>query len=534
MAARRPPSICLACQVRQVIVSRRRPHVPRRRRLGTLAIVPERGNDISHGAIVRNRRAIERRGQGQSAVTVSTALPAWQLEEQPSDVQEAFRSLEELWKTKHLRIPILSGLSNPWPKERHARPHNEKRPASPKLVLPESNAAPISHSNFRATLALAVTDKLTRSVLRAQLLRCQNPPDVLRIVATALTMSRQTRQSLEALHEPIVRALYRCRDQVDDTAVLRTVNGIYSRYRVYGVHFDDQLLAFGLKFSARCRGLHNMKRYLRAIRKRGIGMTSNVFRATIAKFSIGHRGLGEIRNGRWQRSDLLQVLLGFDDCASLPKEEQFHLGTFLVRDDWQYLHGWIAALARCKAVDVMWEEWTLWKNCQARRQARRLASISPSMTTKTRGDYWFVEQMTYSGGLKEAWDMVEETDSDLGRLKDRIMFRLLDGVDYCSQAVWDAQGDAIRARLLRKCDVELGKIEKAFGVSWVPTSLEDEGEGYHVLFEDQEKVLEAMSSDSFKLEEDYGYPYEGVVPEKERWVHDAVEEVEETKGGEDG
>ncbi|KAK3630382.1 hypothetical protein LTR56_006941 [Elasticomyces elasticus] len=533
MATRRPPSICLACQVRQVIVSRRRPHVPRRRRLGTLAVVPERGNDISHGAIVRNRRAIERRGQGPSAVTVSTALPAWQLEEQPADVQEAFRSLEELWKTKHLRIPILSGLSNPWPKERHARPHNEKRPAPTKLVLPESNAAPISHANFRSTLALAVTDKLTRSVLRAQLLRCQNPPDVLRIVATALTMSKQTRQSLEALHEPIVRALYRCRDQVDDTAVLRTVNGIYSRYRVYGVHFDDQLLAFGLKFSARCRGLHNMKRYLRAIRKMGIGMTSNVFRATIAKFSIGHRGLGEIRNGRWQRGDLLQVLLGFDDCASLPREEQFHLGTFLVRDDWQYLHGWIAALARCKAVDVMWEEWMMWKNCQARRKARKLASISPSMTTKTRGDYWFVEQMTYSGGLKEAWAMVEETDSDLGRLKDRIMFRLLDGVEYCSAKVWEEQGDAIRARLVRKWDVELGKIEKAFGVSWVPTSLEDEGEGYHVLFEDQEKVLEAMSSDSFKLEEDYGYPYEGVVPEKERWVHDALE-IEETKGGEDG
>ncbi|KAK5732173.1 hypothetical protein LTR17_010750 [Elasticomyces elasticus] len=341
-------------------------------------------------------------------------------------------------------------------------------------------------------------------------------------------MSRQTRQSLEALHEPIVRALYRCRDQVDDTAVLRTVNGIYSRYRVYGVHFDDQLLAFGLKFSARCRG-----------------MTSNVFRATIAKFSIGHRGLGEIRNGRWQRSDLLQVLLGFDDCSSLPKEEQFHLGTFLVRDDWQYLHGWIAALARCKAVDVMWEEWTLWKNCQARRDARKLASISPAMTTKTRGDYWFVEQMTYSGGLREAWAMVEATWTDLGRLKDRIMMRLLDGVEFCSVGVWEVQGGVIRGRLVGKWDFELGKIEKAFGVSWVPTTLEEgtgldgpgslegEGEGYHVLFEDQEKVLEAMSSDSFKLEEDYGYPYEGVVPEKERWLHDALE-VEGTKGGEDG
>ncbi|TKA68798.1 hypothetical protein B0A55_09018 [Friedmanniomyces simplex] len=465
------------------------------------------------------------------AVAVANALPAWELEDQPADVRDAFRSLEDLWKTKHLRIPILNSLSNPWPKAGNRRGHNEKRPSQVQLELPESNEAPISHSTFRRNLSLALNGKLTRQVLRAQLFRCQRHTEVLRIVATALTMSRQTRLSIAVLHEPIVRALYRSRALVDDAEILSTINTIYSRYQVYNVHFHDQLLAFGLKFAARVRTVNGMKKYLRIIRERGIGMTSNVFRATIAKFSIGHRGLGEIRNGRWLRSDLLQVLMGFDDCTHLPPEQQYHLRTFLSRDDWQYLHGWIAALSRCKHVEELWWEWLVWKNSEARRKPKKLATITPMVTTKTRGDYWFVEQMTYSGGLEEAWKIVGETETDVGLLKDRIIFALLDGLQYCPESVRQTQSGSIRRHFLRKYDVELRKIERALSVAWVPTDLDDEAEGYHVLLEDQEtEVLERLSDKDFKLQEDFGYPYESIVPPKERDLHDAVE-IDESAGG---
>ncbi|KAK0279814.1 hypothetical protein LTR35_008537 [Friedmanniomyces endolithicus] len=529
MTARRAPSICFACQARQELVGRRRPSimVPKRRKLEISAKAPRKragGIALASSPILSKSTSAEEAEHKRIAIVVANTLPAWALDDQPADIREAFRSLEDLWKTKHLRIPILKGLSNPWPEERHARSHNEKRPSPTQLQFPASSEAPISHLTFRQNLALARTSKLTRQVLRAQLLRCQRPTDVLRVVATALTMSRETRFSISAQHEPIVRALYRCRVLVDDAEVLSAVNAILSRYKVYDLHVADQLIAFGLKLAARVRTLKGMKKYLRIIRERGAGMNTNIFRATIAKFSIGHRGLGEIRNGRWLRADLLQVLMGFDDCTHLPLEKQFHLGTFLDRRDWQYLHGWIAALARCKHADEIWREWMIWKDSAARRWPKRLASINPSVTTKTRGDYWFLEQMTYSSGLKWAWKLVEETQPDVGKLRDRIVLTLLEGVEHCPRSVWQTQGETIRRLLLRKYDIELAKIERALSVAWVSTDLEDEAEGYHVLLEEQETVvMERLSHEDFKLEEDFGYPYESVVPSKERNLHDAAE-----------
>jgi len=105
--------------------------VPKRRRLETLAKAPaERAGGIALASspVLSRPTSVEDAEHKRIAIVVANALPAWELDDQPADVREAFRSLEDLWKTKHLRIPILKGLSNPWPEERHARSHNEKRP----------------------------------------------------------------------------------------------------------------------------------------------------------------------------------------------------------------------------------------------------------------------------------------------------------------------------------------------------------------------------------------------------------------------
>lgn len=527
MAARRAPSVCLACQARQALTGRRRPTSIKRRKMETLALgtMQDDGGMAMgmRGSSTMRRRNADEMDRKQTAVVVQEKLPDWDLKEQVDGVREALRGLEILWKEKDSRIRILQTLSNPWPKMRHSRMHNERRPSKSRLELPEANAAPIPHDVFKKNLAAATSDKLARQVLRAQLLRCETPYDIYRVIAVSLNMSKHTRMHLAALHEPIMRALYRCRNNVDDTEVLRTLNAIRGRFRAHGVPFDPQFLVLGLKFSARTRNLRGMKKYLGLMRERGMEMTSNVFRATIAKFSIGHRGLGEIRNGRWRRDELLQVLTGFQDAKHLPPEQQYHLGSFLDRDDWQYLHGWIAVLARCRHSMAVWEEWLLWKRSEARMKPKNLASCSPLMTTKTRGDYWFVEQMTYSGGLREAWQIFAETETQFSTLKERISTKLLEGLEYCPQSVWEAQGDNIRDALLKKYDRDLGLIEKALALAWVPTNLDDEAEGYHVLIDDQEDVLERLGAEDFKLEEDFGYPYESIVPVRERGLHDAAE-----------
>ena len=459
---------------------------------------------------------------------VAQAAPAWCMDKMAAELREAMKGFKSLYETRDKRVAILRTLSNPSALPKATGEHNKKRPAATtaNLILPEANAGPIPHAVFRQNILSTNNDKTLRQILRAQFLRAVAPSDIYRILATVFTLAgKEVRMALGALNEPLMRALYRCRAQSTDREVLRCITAICARYPVYDIPVSPQLIVLGLKFAARTRSLSGMKKYLHALRNldRGRHVNSNVFRATIAKFSIGHRGLGEIRNGRWRKDELLQVLTGFDDCLHLPPEKQYHLETFLDRSDWQYLHGWIAALARCRKVDAVWDEWLRWKATDARTRPKNLKCQSFMVTTKTRGDYWFIEQMTYAGGLEEAWKLVHATGMKLSVLHDRIKFKLLEGVDFCPPEIWMSQGDAIREHLLRKYDLELSAIEKALGVAWVPTNLDDDAEGYHVMIDDQETVMNRLGAGVSGVEDDFGYPWEGVVAPKDRPLHAAAE-----------
>nr|OQO25036.1 hypothetical protein B0A51_07129 [Rachicladosporium sp. CCFEE 5018] len=444
-------------------------------------------------------------------------MKQWSPSSNIDDIRAAVLSLDILIKSRDRRNEVLRKLSNPVPDVLTGRTHNENVIPPALLRLPEADGAPISHTAFRQKMKDATGYKEVRLVLRAQLLRCEWPRDILRIMAVAM-LHRKTAEQLCLLHEPIMRALYRCRNNVTDKDVLSAITVIFTRFNVAGLRPHDMLIHMGFKFAARARSLRGMKRFLRLQRERDNGMSRNQFRSVIAKFSIGHRGLGEIRNGRWRRSELLQVLTGFDDDADLPTEEQYHLGSFLHRQDWQYLHGWVAVLARCKASDAIWEEWRQWKICDARQRPKTLQSHA-RMNTRIRGDYWFIEQMAYSGDIKRAWQLLEESDVPFERLKSRVTHRLLDHLEFCT--VW---GDAIAAAMLRKYDHELGVIEKAFGVTWEAAG--EDGDGRHVLFRDQEEALEGLSAEDWTPNENFGFPHADNAPlatEQEQLLHDAPE-----------
>jgi hypothetical protein len=425
-------------------------------------------------------------------------------------LKEQIREIERMGKTKDQRLKTLSKIRNPFPEVTTQERAPSKKKKDPILQLPEAQAAPIPHDIFSERLRTARGEKHIRSLLSHQLSWCSTPEALIKVIATALLSGPRVHHHLAALHAPITRALYRCRSTVHDSEILRTITCIYGRYKVYNVTFDQQLLYLALKFAARTRSLRLMKKYLKVLRETGEDMSSNLFRAIVAKFSIGHRGLGEIRNGRWKRSELHQVCVGFSDCEHLPPEKQYHLGVWLVREDWQFLHGWLAVLARCGDVERLWHEWELWKKSPARVKPKKLMTDHVLGTTKDRGDYWLVEQMTYSGGLKEAWTIFGESNIPFSVLSDRIKMRMLEGAQYAT--VWN---ECIRKEMLRKYDFELKKIEKALGLRWVSASKSGEGcdagedgEGRHIPIEDQEDVLERLSADDWKLEEKYGYPDE--------------------------
>lgn len=463
-----------------------------------MALSARPGGD--EGIVLYGKGAAESEKERHAGPPAPDRGSQWSLQGVAEELREAYATLESLVQGRHERVRTLSRLSNPWPSFQQEFAHNQHHTSKASVELPEAKAAPVPHAVFRENVKSAPNGKAVRQVLRLQLLRCERPKELFRIVAVAM-QNQASAEAISILHEPVMRALYRCRNYVSDPQVLSTISTLVSRFTMANVHVHEQLLHMGLKFAARSRSLTGMQKYLRLIRARGVGMSSNVFRSVIAKFSIGHRGLGEIRNGRWRRRDLLQVLKGFEGTEHLPPDQQYHLETFLDRDDWQYLHGWVAVCARCRASDVIWDEWLMWKGSMARRRPKRLESQDRNMNTKVRGDYWFVEQMTYTGDLKRAWAMLQETSITFSRMKARVRNRLLEGVEHAG--IWTPQ---LREAMLEKYDTELTQIEKAFGVRWDPGK--EDGEGQHVLFRDQEEALEDLGKDDWQPEIDYGFPYD--------------------------
>jgi hypothetical protein len=509
MAACRTSTVCLSCRYHASIATRRRIQHSIRRNLQTAALRHNDGEQTGpHGV------GAEEGCEPGTIWSLTNAMKLWKTHTPTADVREAVLAFEVMVKQRDERQEVLRNLAKSRPQE----VYSAHVPTAGKVKLPEAQAAPISHAKYRELMRQTTSVKQVRHVLRAQLLRVRYPKDLLLVAAVAMQNSSHAEQ-LAILHEPVMRALYRCRETVTDAQVLDTCSIIVARLRFAGFHPHYQLITIGMKFAARARSIDGMKKYLKLVRERSSTMTSNLFRSVIAKFSIGHRGLGEIRNGRWRRSDLMQVLTGFEDCRHLPPEEQFHLGVFLDREDWQYLHGWVAVLARCRASDEVWAEWLLWKQNPARVRPKRLLSTERYMDTLWRGDYWFVEQMIYTGDVKRAWRILEDTAIDFGSLKDRIRTRLLDGAEHASR--WTPQHTAA---MLVKYDAELLQIERAFGVTWQPGA--EDGEGQHVLFRDQEEALDELGAWDPKVDEDFGFPTDDdsmVLSIRERCLHDAQE-----------
>ena len=198
----------------------------------------------------------------------------WRLHSPIDELREAMLGFDALYTRRDLRIQVLRNLSNPWPS---ASTGSSQRPKpNVALRLPEANAAPIPHSAFRRRIQLAMHDKEIRKILRLQLLRCERPNEIMRIMAVAM-QNKVTAQNFAALAEPIIRALYRCRNNVTDPEVLKVLNVLLWRFKQADIPYRSILIHMGIKYAARSRSLIAMKKYLKLLRERGEIMMNNVF-----------------------------------------------------------------------------------------------------------------------------------------------------------------------------------------------------------------------------------------------------------------
>ena len=349
---------------------------------------------------------------------------------------------------------------------------------------------------YKSRIFYQLGQKSIRKLMKDQLQRCRSTRDILQIVAVAM-QRRETVVQISSLHHEILAALYHVRQFSTDPDILSTLNLIVNRIRKENLPIRPELIREGLRFAARSRSLPAMKRYLRDAKELGVAISSNVFHSLVAKFSIGAKGHGEIRNGRWKRANLLQVLLGFDD---VDPADGYHLGVHLKREDWDAFSGWIAVLARCKALDELWKEWERWQSSETRKSNRELPGSPRGLTVRTRGDGWFIQQLLYAGAPERAWQIVYETRIPLHLLKTDARARLMDHPEYARK--WD---EPMKQALMEKYEAEIEKIEQCIGVKWVSQG----EEGFHVSTAQGEQAEELME----KLSElspvtPHGYPEE--------------------------
>jgi hypothetical protein len=387
------------------------------------------------------------------------------------DLQSALLEHDEWHRARDARIKTLRDLSNPFPSGTHQpRGHPSQR----RLVL-EKKSLPLDV--FRRIIHEEQKTKHKQTYLKVQLLCCEWPRDILRVIAIALR-DKNLVQWLTTEREVVVTALYQCRRNVSDPEVLRALGVIIARFRHLGIHVSESLMITSIKFAARSRNLCSMKKYLRLFRQSGFAMSRHTFRSVIAKCSIGKHGLGFIRNGRWRPEDLRQVLVGFDDASHLPPNQQYHLGSFLEREDWRYLQVWTVILAHYKEADELWKEWQYWKPSEASgKQKRRMGH-----RTEFGVHSWFIRMLLEAGSAEKAWKIQSEVRLPLSNLTFAVKDQLLDAAEHAT--VWDRE---MRDEMIQKYDRDMSKIERELGVRWIPG--EREGDGHHEIDKDSEATI---------------------------------------------
>ncbi|KAI9685159.1 MAG: hypothetical protein M1822_004746 [Bathelium mastoideum] len=347
---------------------------------------------------------------------------------------------------------------------------------------------------YKSRILHQLDQKSMRKLITDQLKGCRSTRDVLQIVAVAM-QRRESAIQISKLPQEIISALYRARQSASDPSILSALNLIINRIRKENLPVQHAFILDGLRFAARSRSLPAMKRYLRDAKTMDVSISGTLFRSVIAKFSIGSNGLGEIRNGRWKRENLLQVLLGFEgvDAANA-----YHLGAFLNRDDWDSLSGWVAVLARCKAIEEIWKEWEQWRISDLRISNKESSNPSRLKTTRIKRDAWFIEQLLHAEAHERAWQILYETEMPLDALSIGAKIRLMDHPEHVRE--WD---EPMKQALMVKYEAELKKIEQALGVKWISQG----EEGFHLSLAEgdaAEEIMEKLSDLSTAVV--HGYP----------------------------
>jgi hypothetical protein len=299
-----------------------------------------------------------------------------------------------------------------------------------------------------------------RRVIRKHLDAAVTSRDIFRVVAAALQRPCVAAE-LPQLSQQIIHAFFRSRRTSSDLTIALKIMVLINRFDKAGLRVSSLLLTEGLKFAIRSRNLRLAKRFLQEIRFREERMSRKVFRSTIAKCGIGPSRMGEIRNGAWNRAELLQVVLGFSNAK--PGQE-YHLGSFLDRSDWRFMSGWLLILSWCGAKDQLLKEWVWWTSCSQQRFGQKADDRPPQLFRRSPADIdrWFILQFVRAGDPARAWQILKERQIDPFSLNRDLLHALLERADLAT--FWT---ERLSRALAEKFKHDLERVERLLGIQFI-------------------------------------------------------------------
>lgn len=313
--------------------------------------------------------------------------------------------------------PYVGADGTPLPKHlqrrlRRAAPHDpDVKLTYLAFRRPPEGADILTRQPDRSALRKARVEIAIRKVIIAELLQCQTVTDILRLFSVCMLHTR-TAAAFATVCDPLISALYRTRPYCSDARIANACSLIVKRLHMAGFHPESIMYATGARFAARSRKLNYMRFFLVQFRVHSLKMSRQLLRGIVAKLGINNNKWGAIRNGRWDRGDLLQILGGFDGAVGL--EKTAHLGAYVIRKDWLQMHSWLKLLASVERPDLIWDELTEWKASDRRKEfySDDFNKNPTNRMLNCRGDILFIRALWWAKDYDGAWLALQQAEED--------------------------------------------------------------------------------------------------------------------------
>ncbi|KAI4121946.1 MAG: hypothetical protein LQ347_006687 [Umbilicaria vellea] len=316
------------------------------------------------------------------------------------------------------------------------------------------------------------------------LTHCQDIHRVLEVIHTRVR-SRQDGLDLLSNSAALFEALQKSQHPVK---ILRAINIIFTRLHHVGVELNKASLVYGIQCAAHAGSFEALQLYLSQAFSYGHKLALHEFRSlmqNLYEYVIkNYKEDTRSWDGRRRKQQLLRVVTGWQcDGVRRPGEErQYSIHSVMRKFQGSEVSLWenhTCILRIAGGKDVLFDEWLDFN----RPQPDPTSSGKDNNNERIQIAGLFASNLVLANDAERAWQVIQDTGSDVGAVDDTTWSLLLDHPQHIRN--WQA---AMAEKVIKKYEESVVRIEAAMGITW--SGGED---GYHITT-NQEKSAEGQRS----------------------------------------